>query len=106
MDQTIPLYTSDGELSDWINEGQAARLERLGLVQVVRHRKGHVARCIRRRRPGDPKPVRLADYLGTRYCFRERLENGGQCWRLRRLGRGDELRPAFFAVALECMVAK
>jgi hypothetical protein len=106
MEPTIPLYTADGELSEWINERRMARLERLDLVQVVRHKKGHVARCVLRRRPGDPRPTRLADYLGTRYCFREHLENGGLCWRLRRLGRGDELRPAFLAVAAQCMVSK
>lgn len=51
MEQAIPLCTANGELSDWINERQLARLERLDLIQVVRHKKGHVARCILRRRP-------------------------------------------------------
>ena len=106
MERTIPLYTADGELSDWINEGQVNRLEKLDLIRVVRHKKGHVARCILRRKPGSPRQMRLADYLGTRYCFREHLDNGGLCWRLRRLGHGDELRPAFFVIAAECIVAK
>ena len=91
MHPTIPLYTADRELTDWISKQQAIRLERLALVQAVRHRKGRVARCILRRRPGDPRPVRLSDYLGTRYSFLQRPYNGGQCWRLRRLGCGDEL---------------
>ena len=106
MEQTIPLYTADGELHDWINERQAARLEALGLVLVVKHKKGHVSRCYLRQRPGDPKPIRVADYLGTRYSFRERLESGHECWRLRRLGRGNALRPAFLTVVAECMVSR
>ena len=105
MRNGIPLYTAEGELCDWISEQRMARLERLGLIQVVRHKKGRVARCILHRRPGDPKPVRLTDYLGTRYSLREHLDNGRLCWRLRRLGRGDELRPVFLAVVTGCMAA-
>ncbi|MBI3695417.1 MAG: hypothetical protein HY238_11350 [Acidobacteria bacterium] len=105
MQPTIPLYAADGELCDWISEQRMARLDRLGLIRVVRHKKGHVARCILHRRPGDPKLVRLADYLGTRYSFREHLDNGRLCWRLRRLGRGDELRPVFLRVVADCLIA-
>lgn len=76
MQNGIPLYTADGELCDWISEQWMARLDRLGWIRILRHKKGRVARCIRNRRPGDPKPVRLDDYLGTRYSFREHLDNG------------------------------
>jgi hypothetical protein len=81
------------------------RLDRLGLIKIVRHKKGYVARCILHWRPGDPKPMRLEDYLGTRYSFREHLDNGFLCWRLRQLGRGDELRPIFLTVVSECRAA-
>ena len=104
MRNGIPLYTADGELCDWITEQRVARLDRLGLIRVVRHKKGKVGRCILHRRPGDPKPVRLADYLGTRYSLREHLESGHLCWRLRRLGHGDESRPVFLAVVAERLV--
>ena len=105
MQNEIPLYTADGELCDWISEKRMARLDRLGLIKIIRHKKGRVARCILHQRPGGPKLVRLTDYLGTRYSFREHLDNGHLCWRLRRLGRGDELRPIFFAVVTGCMAA-
>ena len=101
----IPLYAADGELCDWISEQRMARLDKLGLIRIVRHKKGRIARCILNRRPGDPKPVRLEDYLGTRYSFREHLDNGFLCWRLRQLGRGDELRPVFLRVVTDCSVA-
>ena len=84
MQPTVPLYTADGELCDWITEQRVVRLERLDLVQVVRHKKGHVARCILRRRPGDPAPLRLGWYLGTRYSYREHLDNGHRVWALKR----------------------
>ena len=103
MQPTIPLYTVDGELYDWITEQRMARLDRLGSIKAVRHKKGRVARCILHRWPGDPKTVRLSGYLGTRYSLREHLDNGSFCWRLRRLGRGDELRPLFLAVVADCM---
>lgn len=105
MQNGIPLYSFDGGLLDWISEPRMERLDRLGLIKIVRHKKGHVARCIMHRRPGDPKLVRLEDYLGTRYSFKEHLDNGHLCWRLRRLGRGNELRPIFLAVVSECMAA-
>lgn len=105
MQNGIPLYSFDGGLLDWISESRMKRLDRLGLINIIRHKKGHVARCILHRRPGDPKPVRLEDYLGTRYSFKEHLDNGHLCWRLRRLGRRDELRPIFLTVVNECMAA-
>lgn len=77
------------------------RLDALGLIRIVRHRKGHVSRCIMHKRPGDPEPVKPSDYLGTRYSFREHLDNGHLCWRLKRLGRGKELRPIFLAVVAD-----
>jgi hypothetical protein len=87
MQNVIPLYTIDGELQDWISEQRMVRLETLGLIRVVRHKKGRVARCILSRGVPDSKPMKLTDYLGTRYSFRERLESGFLCWRLRSLER-------------------
>lgn len=87
MGPTIPLYTANGELCNWITEPHMLRLERLDLITVIRHKKGRVARCTFRRRPGDPTPVLLASYLGTRYSFREHLDNGFYVWALKRLRR-------------------
>lgn len=83
MEQTIPLYTADGELSGFISEQQVQHLEGMDLAVVVRHRKGRVARCILRQRADGPRPVQLSDYLGTRYCVREHLPSGARCWKLR-----------------------
>lgn len=104
MNSQIPLYKADGKLVEWISPTQAERLERLHLVQVVRHRKGNVSRCILRQRPGDARPARLTDYVGTKYSFREHLDSGHEVWTLRRLGRGNELRPIFLQVLTDCLV--
>jgi len=106
MPDRIPLYTAEGELSDWISEQRLARLQAAGLIaRVVRHRKGHINRAILFRRPNEGRAAELKDYLGTRYSFREHLDNGYLCWRLRRLGRGNELRPIFLTVVAECMAS-
>ena len=99
----IPLYSYDGALIAWITQQRMNRLEALGLARVVRHKKGTINRAVMHHRAGDPKPTRLAEYLGTRYSFREHLDDGHICWRLRRLGKSDELRPIFLQVVTDCV---
>jgi len=84
--------------------GEDARKNRIYLPVEDLQRHGVTAADILNRRPGDPKPVRLADYLGTRYSFREHLDNGHLCWRLRRLGAGNQCRPVFLAVVADRLV--
>lgn len=104
MPKGVPLYTSDGEICDWLSEQRMTRLDRLGLIRIVRHKKGRVARCILHRRPDESKPMKPADYLGTRYSFRERLEGGHITWSLKQIGHGDELRSFFLPVVTDCLV--
>lgn len=102
----IALYSASGELEDWISERRLAKLQAAGLIaRVVRHRKGQINRAIRFLRPGEPKPPRPTTYLGTRYSYQEHLDSGYIAWALRRLGRGDELRPVFLQVVTDCFVA-
>ena len=111
MNHRIPLYTAEGELADWISEQRLARLEAAGLIaRVVRHPKGHINRAILFRRPGEGAAVELRQYMGTRYSFREHLDNGRLCWKLRRLDLRDEdgvpfnNRAVFMRVIRECLV--
>ncbi|HOQ47965.1 MAG TPA: hypothetical protein PLA43_21185 [Bryobacteraceae bacterium] len=102
MAKPIPLYAADLHLCDWISEQRANRLERLGLAKVVRHPKGHIARCIFHRRPGEP----VVRFRGRAYSYREHLANGKITWSLRRLGKCDELRPLFLQVVADCLVER
>jgi hypothetical protein len=107
----IPLYSYDGALIAWITQQRMNRLETMGLASVVRHKKGTINRVVMHHRPGDPRPTVLRDYLGTRYSFREHLEDGHVCWRLRALGdrpseanlAPEKVRPIFLRVLLECV---
>ena len=101
----FPLYTFDGALIAWISQARINRLEKLGLARVLRHKKGTINRVVMHQRAGEPRPTALRDYLGTRYSFREHLEDGHVAWELRRLGKGDELRPIFLRVVTECLRA-
>ena len=102
MHDLIPLYSADGELQDWISSQRMARLEKLGLSRIVKHKKGRVSRCILQRRPGDPSPTKLSAYLGTRYSYLERLDSGRLVWALRKLREGDGIPAAFMQLITEC----
>ncbi len=104
MQKQIALYTADGQLCDHITQQRLARLQAANLIaRVVRHRKGHVNRAVMFRRPGETKASSLRDYLGTQYSFREHLDSGHVAWKLKPLGKGDELRPIFMQVVTGCM---
>ncbi|MDE3167448.1 MAG: hypothetical protein KGN36_16720 [Acidobacteriota bacterium] len=40
--------------------------------------------------------------MGTRYSYLEHLDNGHLAWGLKSLGKGDDLRPIFLQVLLDC----
>ena len=109
--RTVPLYSYDGTLLDHVGEQRAGRLEHLGRAKVVRHSKGHINRVILlRRRDETASTPALTDYLGKKYSFRQPLNDGHRCWRLKALGRPSEinlapveLRPIFMRVLLECL---
>lgn len=112
MQNHIALYNADGELIDRITERRLEKLQALGrIARVVRHRKGPINRAIQIRLPGEGKPARPADYLGTRYSVKQPLSDGHSCWRLRSLGdrqsetdlAPEEVRPVFLQVVLDCM---
>ena len=71
----IPLYSHDFAVLDFINEKRALRLENAGLAKLVRH-KGHVNRVVLYRRPGDPHPTTVRQYMGTGYSFERDRRSG------------------------------
>src|SRR3990170_3452526 len=102
MHDLVPLYSADGELQDWISEQRMSRLDSLGLIRIVKHKKGRVSRCILHRRAGDPLPTPLSVYLGTRYSYLERLDSGRLVWALRKLREGEGVPVAFLQLITEC----
>jgi len=115
---TIPLYSYDHEFQGFVPERRILQLERDGLAQVVRHKKGRIARAIMRRRSNDPHPATLRDHMGKAYSFRQDLDDGHRPWSLKpltgRVFREDQnieyhlapesLRPIFLRVLLDCVV--
>ncbi len=114
---TVPLYSYEQEFQGYIPERYALKLEREGMAALVRHKKGYINRAVLHRRPGDPKPGVLRDYMGQAYSYRHELDDGHRPWALRPLGHRNkrdqsfeynlapaEVRPIFLRVLLDCVV--
>jgi hypothetical protein len=107
----IPFYSYDGSYLDHITIKRAQRLEAMGRVKIVRHKKGAVNRAILLRGKDDPRVTSLREYQGQAYSFEQQLTDGHQCWKLRPLQGGrsevmlapESLRPIFIRVLLECL---
>ena len=89
----VPLYSYDLAYRGVIPERRILKLERDGLAKVVRKRTGGIVRAIMYKRPGEPEPTTVRDYVGTGYSFKHHLEDGHRPWALRPLtghiNRGD-----------------
>jgi hypothetical protein len=110
----IPFYSYDGSYLDHIAIRRAERLEEMGRVKIVRHRKGHVNRAVLLRSEGEPHDTKVEDYIGQFYSFHQPLPDGHRPWKLRPLqgGRSDSnlapvsVRPIFIRVLLDCLVPR
>lgn len=112
-----PLYSYDLVYQGVVPERRLLKLERDGLAKVIRNRTGHVTRAVLRKRPGDPEPTKIQDYMGQGYSFKHHLNDGHRPWALKPLGhrfsRTDQsieyhlapvaARPIFLAVLLDCL---
>lgn len=102
MTQEIPLYAADGRSLGFRTVEAARRLIANGYAEAVYGRKGHL-KAIHAKQLDGASAIETRVPTGTRYSFRERLDNGTVAWRLKRLGKGHELRPIFMAVVSDCM---
>ena len=105
MTKAIPYYAPDGTSRGFRSPECARRLIEAGQATAVYGRRGHL-RAIFARRADGSAAVEASLRPGTRYSFREHLDNGRLCWKLRRLGQGNELRPIFRAVVADCMAPR
>lgn len=104
MKQEIPLYAADGTPWGFRTLEAAQRLIANGFVSPVYGRKGHLKAIFSRKADGSSAVERTGPH-GTRYSFQQRLESGRLVWKLKRLGKGEELRPLFQQVATDCLVS-
>ena len=115
MERNIAVYNCDGALVQWIDAKRAARLIASGSVAraIRRRHPDRIVRVTLRQRPGESRPSLLSDYVGTKYSFRQHLNDGHSCFRLRSLGDNpreecdlapDEVRPIFTRVVRDCLV--
>jgi len=108
----IPFHSYDGSYIDHIAIRRAERLEEMGRVKVVRHRKGHVNRAVLLCGKDEAHATNVRDYVGQAYSFHQPLPDGHRPWKLRPLqgGRSDvnlapaAVRPVFIRVLLDCLV--
>jgi hypothetical protein len=110
---TVPLYSYDLSFRGFVPERRVLKLERDGLAKVIRKRKGDIARAVLYRRPGEPLPTSLRDYMGRGYSCKHYLDDGHRPWALMplagRIYRGDQsveyhlapasMRPIFLRAA-------
>ena len=105
----IPIYAPDGTPRGYRSPEAARRLLRAGLVSRVYGRKGHLKAIFMRCEDGS-NPVEADVRTGTRYSYRQRLDNGFRCWKLKKLDRRDEdgepfsTRAVFLQVVQDCLV--
>jgi hypothetical protein len=106
----IPYYAPDGSSLGFRSIEAARRLIASGYVKPAYGRKGHL-KAIWLLQQGGGNPVETHARAGTRYSFREALDSGLHCWKLRRVdGRDDDglpviTRNVFFQVVADCLVA-
>ncbi len=100
--QSIPLYAADGTPWGFRTMEAAHRLIANGFASPVYGRKGHLKAIFSMRRDGSSAVEGTAP-RATKYSFEERLESGRLNWKLKRLGKKDELRPLFRQVVTDCL---
>jgi hypothetical protein len=97
MERKIAVYNCDGELLQWIDPQRVLRLVDMGRVaRVVKTRTGRVRGVSRITLVRIARRVEAVTALGLqgneKYSFRQHLDDGRCCYRLRALGdnRNDE----------------
>jgi hypothetical protein len=102
-----PLYAADGRWLGFCNAEASRHLLTAGHVTSSYGRKGHL-KAIWLRSENGSSAIQGNLPGGTKYSFREQLDNG-RCWSLKKLDRRDEngfmvnVRGMFLNVVTECL---
>jgi len=108
-DNQIPYYAPDGSPLGFRSLDTARRLVEGGFVTASYGRKGHL-KAIWLRKADGTSPVETNVAPGTQYSFKQTLDSGRRCWKLRRLDLRDEggtlvsTRGVFLQVVSDCRV--
>ncbi len=105
MIRPIPYYDANGNPRGFRTLEACKNLISRGLVTGVYGRKGHL-KAIHACQADGASSVDENLPIGTRYSFRQHLESGNAVWALKKLGKGNELRPIFTQVVADCLVSK
>ena len=103
MEKPIPYYDAEGKPRGFRTLEAARRLLANEVVTASYGRKGHLKAIFLRKTDGG-NAVQAEITPGTKYSFRQHLDSGHIAWSMRRLGKGNELRPIFLAVLTDCLV--
>lgn len=101
--QSVPLYAADGTPWGFRTLEAAQRLIANGFVNPVYGRKGHLKAIFSKKGDGSSAVDGMLPGR-TCYSFQEHLDSGPLVWKLKRLGKKDELRPLFQQVVADCVV--
>ncbi len=101
---SVALYAADGASLGFRTLAAAQQLIANGLVDPVYGRKGHLKAVFSKKDDGPPTVIEGGAPRGTCYSFQTRIESGPLVWKLKRLGKKDELRPLFRQVVADCLV--
>jgi hypothetical protein len=110
QNQMIPFYAADGRSLGFRTLEAAERLVAGGYVKASYGRKKNL-RAIWLCQEDGGNPVETHAHAGTRYSFLQKLDNGGRCWKLRRVDGRDEdgmpvnTRGVFMQVVKDCLIA-
>ncbi len=96
-----PLFSATGCPLGFRSREATARLLAGDHVRPIFGRKGHLRAIVLPKKDGE-HPIKNAPQLGPKYSYRRRLENNHSVWELKKLGKGDELRPLFMQVVMDC----
>ncbi len=105
MTQPIPIYAADGTPWGFRSLETAQRLIANGIVSPAYGRKGHLKAIFSKKVDGS-SAVEQTGPRGSQYSFQHRLESGRLAWKLKKLGKGEELRPLFLQVVTDCLASR
>ena len=97
-----PLFSATGSPLGFRSKEATARLLAGDHVRPIFGRKGRLKAIVLPKKDGS-HPIKNSPELGPKFSYRRRLKNHHSVWELKKLGKGDEMRPMFVRVLADCL---